>query len=180
MKRCTKCGELKPRTEFYPAPGCRDGLRGECKSCHIAKSKAWYARNRDESIAYVKRWQQTHPEHMREYRQRNRDRRALQMRRLHLRRRFGMTLEDYDNVLAAQGGGCAICGDKPVEGQSMHIDHKGEAVRGILCVRCNNGLGQYKETPELLLRAAEYITVGGFAPLDVVRDDVNRKNDEER
>ena len=61
----------------------------------------------------------------------------------------------------------------------MHIDHWQTDVRGILCVRCNNGLGQFKESPELLLRAAEYVRLGGFAPLDVVRRDVERKNDDE-
>jgi len=36
-------------------------------------------------------------------------------------------------------------------------------------VRCNNALGQLKDDPELMLRAAEYVTLGGFAPLDIVR-----------
>ena len=91
------------------------------------------------------------------------------MRRLHLRRTFGMTLEDYDDILAAQDGGCAICGEQSADGQSMHIDHVAESVRGVLCVRCNNALGQLKDDPELMLRAAEYVTLGGFAPLDIVR-----------
>jgi hypothetical protein len=180
MKRCTKCGELKPESEFYPAPGCKDGLRGRCKSCHLANTKARYAQDPAPTIAYVKKWQQEHPDRLREYRRKNRERRAAQMRRLHLRSKFGMTVEDYDNILAAQDGGCAICGDQPVEGQSMHIDHWQTDVRGILCVRCNNGLGQFKESPELLLRAAEYVRLGGFAPLDVVRRDVERNNDDDR
>jgi len=80
-------------------------------------------------------------------------------------------------MLAAQEGGCAICGDAPGEGRSMHVDHIGDSLRGILCVRCNKGLGQFKDNPELLLRAAEYITLGGFAPLEIVRRDVDRGDD---
>ncbi len=91
------------------------------------------------------------------------------MRRLHLRRTFGMTFEDYNDILAAQDGGCAICGEQPADGRSMHVDHVAESVRGVLCVRCNNAIGQLKDDPELMLRAAEYVTLGGFARLDIVR-----------
>lgn len=51
MKRCTKCGELKPRTEFYAEKACRDGLRGECKACFAARAKVWYGKNREKAIA---------------------------------------------------------------------------------------------------------------------------------
>src|SRR5436305_14191310 len=70
----------------------------------------------------------------------------------HLKRKFGLTLEQYDELLASQSGGCAICGDAPEAGTSLHIDHDHEtgAVRGLLCVRCNNALGQLKEDSELV------------------------------
>jgi Autographiviridae endonuclease VII len=172
MRTCSKCGELKPETEFYAEKTCKDGLRPDCKACHAARGKSWYARNRDKAIADVRRWQQENPDRLREYRLKNRDKRALQMRKLHLRRTFGMTIEDYDALLAAQDGGCAICGDQPIEGQSLHVDHHTDGVRGILCVRCNNGLGQFKDDPELMVRAAEYTTLGGFAPLWLVRREI--------
>jgi len=179
MKRCTKCGEIKPAHEFYREPRCKDGRRGSCIACCRAARREWYARNRTAVIAKVRRWQQANPERVRASQLKHRQRYPLQLRRLHLRSKFGMTLEDYDGLLAAQEGGCAICGEQPTGGQSMHIDHWQTDVRGILCVRCNNGLGQFKESPELLLRAAEYVRLGGFAPLDVVRRDVERKNDDE-
>jgi hypothetical protein len=181
MKRCTKCGELKPESEFYAAPGCKDGLRGDCKDCHRASSRAWYAANRESFKAYVTQWKRDHPERMREYRARqDPSRRAAQMRRLHLKRKFGMTMEQYDLVLAAQDGGCAICGDPPVDGRSMHVDHRDADVRGILCVRCNNALGQLRDDPELMLRAAEYVTLGGFAPLKLVCPDATRAEQPDR
>jgi hypothetical protein len=161
---------LKPETEFYAEKTCKDGLRPDCKACHSNRGKAWYAQNREKAIAYVKRWQQDNPERLREYRLKNREKRALQMRGLHLRRTFGMTIEEYGELLAAQGGGCAICGDEPINDQSLHIDHDHDVVRGILCVRCNNGLGQFKEDPDLLIRAAEYALVGGFTPLWRLRE----------
>jgi hypothetical protein len=82
-------------------------------------------------------------------------------------RKFGLTQAEYDVTLAAQGGGCAICGDEPAEGQSLHVDHLGDQVRGILCVRCNNALGQLKERVDLAHRAADYLASGGFVPGDV-------------
>ena len=179
MKRCTKCGELKPETEFYAAPECADGLRGDCKACHAARGRELYAQHREQRMAYIRQWQREHPERVREYRRKNPERRAAQLRRLHLRRRFGMTLEDYDHILAAQGGGCAICGEPPA-GRSMHIDHLGDTVRGVLCVRCNNGLGQFRDDPELMLLAAEYVAIGGFAPLDIVRREVDGREDDAR
>jgi hypothetical protein len=169
VKRCTKCGEIKEETEFYAAKGTKDGLRGDCKACHIARGKAWYAANREQAIACVMRWQQENPDRLREYRLQNRDNRVLQMRKLYLRRTFGMTVEEYSAMLSAQRGSCAICGDPPEDGKSMHIDHDEYGVRGILCVRCNHGLGQFKDDPELLHVAADHAFVGGFAPLWLVR-----------
>jgi Recombination endonuclease VII len=180
MRTCAQCGELKPEEEFFAATGAKGGRRPVCEACDKSRRPSWYQRNREAAIARARLWHREHPERLREYRLKNRDRRALQMRRLHLRHTSGMTLEDYDNLLAAQDGECAICGEQPAVGQSMHIDHMDESVRGILCVRCNNGLGQFKDDPELMLRAAEYVTLGGFAPLDVVRRDVERKGDDER
>src|SRR5439155_26329707 len=77
----------------------------------------------------------------------------------HLKRKFGLSLDQYDELLAHQGGKCAICSDPPEEGKAYHIDHDHETgeVRGLLCVRCNNGLGQFKEDRDLLKMAATYI-----------------------
>jgi hypothetical protein len=173
MKRCKQCGELKPASEFCREPNGKDGLKGSCKACCKVARRAWYVRNRPAVMAKVQRWNRANLERVSALR-RHRGRYPLQLR-LHLQRKYGMTLEDYDNMLAAQHGGCAICGDRPVDGRSMHVDHKGDAVRGILCVCCNDALGQFKDDPELILRGAEYLRLGGFAPLDLVRREFELK-----
>lgn len=82
------------------------------------------------------------------------------MREIHPRNKFGLTPEEYDAILAAQGGVCALCERPPMPGISLHVDHDhgtGE-IRGLLCVRCNNALGLFREDPDLLERAARYVT----------------------
>jgi hypothetical protein len=73
--------------------------------------------------------------------------------------RFGLTVEDYQAMLAAQGGVCAICGTPPTDRRRLAVDHNHEtgAVRGLLCVPCNQALGRFKDSPDVLAAAAMYL-----------------------
>ena len=85
--------------------------------------------------------------------------------RLHnLRYKYGLTVADYEQMLAEQRGVCILCGKPPkpdgVRAASrLHVDHDHEtgAVRQLLCLNCNRGLGYLKDDPGLLRAAAEYI-----------------------
>jgi ribosomal protein L24E len=80
-----------------------------------------------------------------------------------LKRNFGITQEDYDSMLSVVPG-CAICGELPVPGgQRLAVDHDHETnrVRGLLCHKCNKGLGLFKDNPKLLLSAVEYLRLPG-------------------
>lgn len=71
----------------------------------------------------------------------------------------------YDTSVVAQNNKCAICKDPPKEGTSLFIDHdhKTGRFRGLLCNRCNSGLGFWRDNVALMLRAIEYVgdsTVG--------------------
>jgi hypothetical protein len=72
---------------------------------------------------------------------------------------YGLEPDDYHALLEAQGGGCAICGTPPNATRALAVDHDHEtgAVRGILCGRCNPGLGHFKDDPLLLEKAAHYL-----------------------
>jgi hypothetical protein len=76
-------------------------------------------------------------------------------RTYHLKRRYGITAEEADAMLEAQGGVCAICRAAP----AAHVDHDHEtgAVRALLCFQCNGGLGQFRDDPYLLRVAAFYV-----------------------
>lgn len=162
VKRCKKCREVKPLSEFYAAKGTRDGLRGDCKACHSARHRAWYERNRERSIAYVKSWQQANVERVQAYQRQYRAEHSDVFRAGHLRRTFNLTVAEYRQRLDAQNGGCAICGQPPRDGRSLHVDHnhKTGVVRGLLCFRCNAGVGQLREDPILLADAIVYLARG--------------------
>jgi hypothetical protein len=82
-------------------------------------------------------------------------------RRSMLKRTYGITVEQYDALVAAQDGHCAICdGTDPGSKGVWYVDHchKSNAVRGLLCSPCNTGLGHFRDDTHLLARAIEYLT----------------------
>lgn len=74
------------------------------------------------------------------------------------------THKHYQEMLRAQGNGCALCGKSEDEnGQRLAIDHNHTThqVRALLCRSCNTGIGAFKEDKELLNKAIEYINTWG-------------------
>jgi len=73
-------------------------------------------------------------------------------------KKYGLTVTQYESMLAEQGGGCAICGTKP-DGKRLAIDHchKTGEVRGLLCSPCNVGLGHFRDDTDLLYKAVKYL-----------------------
>lgn len=93
-------------------------------------------------------------------------RRAYQ-RRDYLSRNYGITLEQFNWLLAGQGSKCPICYTSvPSSGRACHVDHdhKSGRVRGVLCGKCNVGLGQARDTADILRAAAAYLSVPVGAP----------------
>lgn len=73
-------------------------------------------------------------------------------------RRYGLTPEEYLAIYNKQDGACAICGELP--GNSpLVVDHchNSKKVRGLLCLKCNRGLGFFSDDPNLLRKAAMYL-----------------------
>lgn len=161
MKRCTNCCELKPLEEFYAAKGMRDGRRNDCIPCNLAASKRRNAANPMPNRERARRWQRENPERREKYQQlyRASGRKAISDRRSYLKRSFGMTLEQYDAMLSAQGGGCAICGRPPSARISLHVDHDHDTgrIRALLCFPCNNALGLLQESEGVVLKMLGYL-----------------------
>lgn len=77
---------------------------------------------------------------------------------------YGITLEQYEQMLTAQNGVCAICGRIPT-GRSLHVDHnhKTGEVRGLLCHSCNFAIGKrgFNDSSDKCLKAGEYLKLHG-------------------
>jgi hypothetical protein len=134
MGYCSACDKDKPLGDFSKAKQTERGQRLHCRSCNSA-AHAEYARKRPRELLSQKR-----------------------------RSRFNLTLEEYQALLDAQGGVCAICGQPETKVQHGHvrqlsIDHNHETgeIRGLLCFACNMGLGSFKDSLESLSNAIDYL-----------------------
>jgi hypothetical protein len=128
-KRCPHCKQVKPVTEFRKDTKRPDGRGGYCCACANMRNREAHSRNKTRTKAR------------------------------HLRALHGITRDDYLAMLNAQGGGCAICG-KPQDENRWHPldhDHKTGKVRGILCNQCNTALGGFRDNPQFMLAAIEYL-----------------------
>ena len=161
MKRCRICLETKPLSEFYKANGTVDGVRGECKPCNLAEKRAKTALNPQPNRDRVRAWALANPEKVKERvaRMTGSERKKLVDRKSYLKRTYGLTIEQYEEMYEAQGGVCYICKKPRPEDRTLHVDHDhatGE-IRGLLCFRCNNALGDFDDDYELLQNAADYL-----------------------
>lgn len=146
MKRCSRCQEQKPLTEFHRDRSRRDGLARRCKSCVAIVYRQW--RDKDPERARAE-WRSAY------------ERYAPKVRF----RKYELSPNDLLQLRATQRNRCAICGKHESEVRGRHpgvlsIDHiEGEPikVRGLLCYACNIGLGLFDHNPDVLRRAAEYL-----------------------
>ena len=164
---CRLCRQRKPAEQFYVARGTRTGRRTECIACNLERKAA---RNQADPVPArrrTERWQRDNPERYAAAQARfvASGGKKRSDRKGHLKRKFGLTVDEYEALLERQGGGCAICRSPANDSISLHVDHDHGTgrVRGPLCFRCNGGLGQFREEPELLRRAAWYVEHGGGA-----------------
>lgn len=144
-KSCLGCGGVYPVEDF--GRDSRGYSLARCKPCRNAQRREYRKRNPER-----------HKEIDRAYYERSKDK----ARGYYFRVRYGITLEEHTAMLEAQGGLCALCG-RPPSGERnrarLHVDHDHETgvVRRLLCSNCNNGLGHFRDDPDLLRRAALYI-----------------------
>lgn len=78
----------------------------------------------------------------------------------HLRAAYGLELTDLERMISEQGGACAICRRTLIRTRKQtHVDHDHATgrVRGVLCNRCNKGLGYFEDDPAALATAAQYV-----------------------
>lgn len=154
-KICSKCGKRKAISQFIKCGRGRHGVRGECKLCKKeyddnyrkefperrtkttrdawkkrtdnGKLKEWRSTNKEKRNEYLKDWAKKNPDKVRGQK---------------LRHKYGISLEEYNKILLAQNGVCAVCSatDVGVKGRkNLFVDHCHETgkIRGLLCHKCN-------------------------------------------
>jgi len=121
-----------------------------------ARAKAYYEQNRDrinaalrekrksgqatKSTKYVRKWRAENPQ------------RALALKL----KKYGISVEFYQDQLEQQQGNCKICSEKMIPPNVDH-DHKTGTVRGLLCSRCNTAIGLLRESKSNLINALAYL-----------------------
>ena len=126
-KHCLKCGKYRQTDEFNRDRNRSDGLQVYCRPCQSIGSKASYAKNSGVSHSAL------------------------------IRRRYGLSPEEYQAMLDRQGGVCAICEAPPTD-KRLAVDHSHETgeVRGLLCKNCNVKLATI-ENQEFMAAASRYL-----------------------
>jgi hypothetical protein len=129
-KTCIRCQIEKPIPKYHKDSGKKDGYHTTCKLCSCSRERKRYHANQ------------------------------VKDRNLKLRRKYGISHNDYLELLEAQNGRCAICGTDVSGGKgAFHVDHchNSGQIRGLLCHSCNVGLGHFNDQESLLLKAALYL-----------------------
>ncbi len=131
-KRCPVCKIEKPTDLFYKSSTAKSGCSSYCKKCQNLRTTSYAREHKDTipTIGYA------------------------------LKRRYGITSKDYEEMLIAQEYRCAICMvDKCSTGRNFAVDHNHTTgkVRGLLCSLCNKGIGSLRDSRALLIKAANYL-----------------------
>jgi hypothetical protein len=147
IKHCLRCGETKPVSEFtIRSSGAKAGRPvAHCKECRADSVRGTYSVKNDRDPTLYRRVESPSK----------------------LRRLYGLTVDDYYRLLAAQGGGCGVCGSLTPGGRAykrrrktaFSVDHCHTTgrVRGLLCDSCNRALGLIGDNPRTAAKMAEYL-----------------------
>lgn len=164
-KTCIKCGETKALQDFVADPRRPDHHRSSCKACKKLYDKAYYVTERGAASlakAAVKA----------AAKKADAKKQGLpsEVREQQFWTKYRITIQDYDALLAAQVGVCAICHQMPRSKHGLLVDHNHSTgqVRGLLCNPCNTAIGLLQDKAELMESAITYIN----APPPVIREKV--------
>lgn len=146
IKTCSKCKIEKSLLEFTNKNNGKLGVHSHCKLCRAKTTKNWRKSNKIIFKKYLKK----HKE---------------QIKNNQLKRKYRITVNDYNQMLKEQNDVCAICGQKETikilnnKNRDLSVDHnhKTGKVRGLLCGRCNKMLGVIKDDDKILQSAMNYL-----------------------
>jgi hypothetical protein len=142
----------------------RDANKEHIKQYQAELRAANVEHYRKRSRENAAKYRAANPEHFKkrdtEYRKAHPDRIKKYIKKAHLKRHYGLTVAEHEAMIVAQNSRCAICGTGAPGGRGWHVDHCHEtnALRKLLCNKCNLGLGHFQDSITILQRAADYLT----------------------
>jgi hypothetical protein len=175
MKVCRKCGTEKWLDNFYDDARFPDGIDIHCSDCRKQKVKKWrdsnlekarevgrnsYAKNPEQNKTRASTWYRDNHARQLEYMARRRKTNPRGVLSAKLKATFGITLEQYEAISEKQNHCCAICGTPQAEQRrkmAVDHDHVTDEVRALLCGNCNVGLGNFKDSEQILTKAIKYL-----------------------
>jgi hypothetical protein len=141
-KRCSRCHEEKEVAAFYRRNASRDGRESSCKECDALVRRERYRRDPSTVISRNQRWLSQHPDRQREYRTRD-----------YLKRRHGVSIEEYREAAASQPGGCIACGSNdPSAAFDLLIPLRSEGRVQLYCRACAGLAKALLTEPERFMR----------------------------
>lgn len=154
---CTKCGEEKPLTSEFFTKDKYDpsGFTYRCSICRNKSSYEWNRLNKEK----VKEANLKNREKRKEFY--NSEEGIISSRKAHLKRTYGITIEQYNLMSENQDHKCMICGNTEMNNKNKVLcvdhNHKTGKIRGLLCGLCNSGLGKFRENKQFLLNTVKYL-----------------------
>ena len=144
MKQCKTGRKLKKKSEFNRHKTNSDHLQAYCRKCQREYGKKWLEENGDKNIVYCRRY---YKENKQKWRERE------------YKKKYNMTLQEFDALLLSQNNKCPICDTALKSTRQMHVDHHHESGmrRQILCSKCNTALGLLNENVVNFEKAIQYI-----------------------
>lgn len=123
------------------------------------RARRWRLKNKKYKAEKDKEWRLNNADRKRENGKRYYEKTKDKFRAIDLKRNYGMTVEQYDSMLKAQNGVCAICFGVNKNGKRLAVDHDHNTgkVRELLCASCNLVIGHCRESAENLERAISYL-----------------------
>lgn len=153
---CTRCEVPKELDQFTKNKGKPNGINSWCKRCYQVHASDERENNPKQARGRCRRWREQNLDSERE-----RTRGVRKTKDQTLRARFGITLAQYEAMLVAQGGKCAICQTTEPGGRwgTFCVDHNHAtgAIRELLCSGCNTAIGMVRENTETLTAAIHYL-----------------------
>lgn len=121
-------------------------------------ARARYRERRQEALEYARSYRENNRAEISERKRASWHRFAEAGREYNLKKKYGLTTSDYERMVDAQGGACALCEVVPEDRLVVDHCHQTGRVRALLCGRCNSGIGFLRDDPVLIELAVGYLS----------------------